>query len=88
MEVLKGIVGAIVFTPITNHLGFRDWRQRGFTIGHSIWNQNCPSLSNARSSFCISAAAMALNGLFTALVNALFSQFISKLLTSDLISLP
>ncbi len=77
LVVLTGILGAIIVTPLMNHLGFRDWRARGFAVGvtsHGIGTARAFQVHEVAGVFA--AVAMALNGLVTAFVVALFSKLL------------
>ena len=77
LVVLTGIVGAIIVTPLLNRLGFRDWRARGFALGatsHGIGTARAFQVHEVAGVFA--AVAMALNGLVTAVVVALFAHLL------------
>ena len=76
LVVLTGILGAIIITPIMNYLGFRG-HARGFAVGvtsHGIGTARDFQVHEVDGVFA--AVAMALNGLVTAFVVALFSQLL------------
>ena len=77
LVVLTGILGAIIVTPLMNYLGFRDLRARGFAVGvtsHGIGTARAFQVHEVAGVFA--AVAMALNGLVTAFVVALFSKLL------------
>ena len=77
LVVFTVILGAIIFTPLMNNLGFRDWRTRGFAVGvtsHGIGTARAFQVHEVAGVFA--AVAMVLNGLVTAFVVAFFSQLL------------
>ncbi|ESR26822.1 LrgB family protein [Lutibaculum baratangense] len=67
--ILTGITGAVLVTPLMNLLRVRDWRARGFAsglAGHGIGTARALQVNATAGTYA--GLALALNGLFTALV--------------------
>ncbi|WIJ26997.1 LrgB family protein [Devosia sp. RR2S18] len=71
--VFTGITGAVVVTPMMNALRIHNYPARGFAVGiaaHGIGTARALQVSGAAGAF--SGTAMALNGVFTAVLFLIF----------------
>ena len=69
MELLTGVIGAIVATPLLNLLRIRDWRARGFAVGVAalgIGTARAFQVNDTAGAF--SGIGMGLNAILTAVL--------------------
>ena len=75
--VITGVIGAVIATPLLNHLQFQDWRARGFAVG-----LNCHGIGTAHAytihpiAGVYATVGMALNGMLTAVLTPLIFLFL------------
>jgi predicted murein hydrolase (TIGR00659 family) len=81
LVILTGIIGAVIVTPLMNHLGIRDYAARGLAAGvaaHGIGTARAFQVNTTAGTFA--GLGLALNGLATALLAPLLFGLLTHLL--------